>query len=82
MADVHITLSDTPTGGVAISSDFRPAIGHPCTPAQGHALEIINRTNKQWGLAASTHCSCKSGDLTAGELETGRCANCGKAVLA
>lgn len=50
MAEIHITLSDTPTGGVAIHTDFKPAIGQPCTPAQGHALEIINRTQKQWGL--------------------------------
>lgn len=50
MAEIHITLSDTPSGGVAIHTDFKPAIGQPCTPAQGHALEIINRTQKQWGL--------------------------------
>jgi len=51
MAEITITLRDTPTGGVAIHTTFKPAIGQPCTPAQGHALEIINRTHKQWGLA-------------------------------
>lgn len=51
MAEITITLRDTPAGGVAVHTDFKPAIGQPCTPAQGHALEIINRTHKQWGLA-------------------------------
>ena len=50
MAEIIITLRDTPAGGVAVHTDFKPAIGQPCTPAQGHALEIINRTHKQWGL--------------------------------
>lgn len=52
MAEIHITLRDTPTGGVSIHTDFKPAVGKACTPAQGHALEIINRTQKQWGLTA------------------------------
>lgn len=52
MAEIHITLRDTPSGGVAIHTDFKPAVGQTCTPAQGHALEIINRTQKQWGLKA------------------------------
>jgi hypothetical protein len=50
MAEIIITLRDTPAGGVAVHTNFKPAIGQPCTPAQGHALEIINRTHKQWGL--------------------------------
>lgn len=53
MAEITITLRDTPAGGVAIHTDFKPAIGQPCTPAQGHALEIINRTHKQWGLTTT-----------------------------
>ncbi len=61
MAEIHITLRDTPQGGVAIHTDFRPAIGQPCTPAQGHALEIINRTQKQWGLVASTASATSKG---------------------
>ena len=52
MAEITLTLRDTPTGGVSIHTSFKPAIGQPCTPAQGHALEIINRTHKQWGLGA------------------------------
>jgi len=50
MPTITLTLTDTPTGGVSIQSDYKPAIGHPCSPAQGHALEIISRTHKQWGL--------------------------------
>ena len=50
MPSVTITLTDTPTGGVAIHSDFKPAVGNPISAAQAHALEIINRTHKQWGV--------------------------------
>ena len=53
MPTITITLTDTPTGGVAIKTDFTPAVGLPCSPAQGHALEIIARTHKQWGLVQS-----------------------------
>lgn len=49
-ATVTLTLSDTPTGGVAIHSDFRPAIGQPVTPCQQHALDMIARTHRQWGI--------------------------------
>lgn len=68
MAQITITLSDTPTGGVAVHTDFKPAIGQPCTPAQGHALEIINRTHKQWGLAGIEQHNNKQG-AAAGALE-------------
>jgi len=50
MAKITMTLTDTPEGGVAVHSDFKPAVGKACTPAQGYALEIINRTHKQWGI--------------------------------
>lgn len=50
MAQVTITLSDTPSGGVAIHTDFRPAIGAPCSNAQSAALDIIGRTKRDWGL--------------------------------
>ena len=52
MPSVTLTLIDTPTGGVAIQTDFAPAIGNPCSPAQSTALEIIARTKKQWGVSA------------------------------
>lgn len=82
MATIVLTLRDTPTGAVAIHSSFKPAIGKSCTPAQGHALEMINRTHKQWGLPADADaCECDL-ELTATEVDSGRCAACGKAVLA
>ncbi len=52
MAEVVITLTDTPSGGVAIHSSFRPAIGAPCTAAQSAALDIIARTKIDWGFKA------------------------------
>ena len=54
MAQITMTLTDTPNGGVSIHSDFKPAVGNACTPAQGYALEIINRTHKQWGVHIDT----------------------------
>jgi len=45
---VTITLSDTPAGSVAITSDHRPCVGAACSPAQAAALDIIARTRKQW----------------------------------
>lgn len=51
MASVTITLTDTPTGGVAIHTDFKPAIGQPCSPAQGAVLDIIARTKRDWNMA-------------------------------
>lgn len=50
MAEVIITLSDTPKGGVSIHTNFRPAIGAPCTNAQSAALDIISRTKREWGM--------------------------------
>ena len=58
MPSVTITLIDTPTGGVAIQTDFKPAVGNPCSAAQAAALDIIARTRKNYGLepqAASAH---------------------------
>lgn len=52
MAKVTVTLTDTPTGGVAIHTDFRPAIGAPCSPAQAAVLDIIARTKRDWGMKA------------------------------
>lgn len=42
MPTVRITLTDTPTGGVEAHTEFDPAPGTPCTPAQALALEICN----------------------------------------
>lgn len=50
MAEVTITLKDTPAGGVSIHSDFKPAVGAPCSAAQAVALDIVARTAKEYGL--------------------------------
>ncbi len=50
MAQVVITLADTPTGGVSIKTDFTPAVGARCSEAQSAALDIIARTRKHYGL--------------------------------
>ena len=52
MPSVTITLSDTPTGGIAIKTDFKPAVGSPCSAAQAAALDIIHRTAREYGLDA------------------------------
>lgn len=51
MPQVHMIFTDTPAGGVAVHTDFQPAIGRACSPAQAAALEIYNRTRKQWGMS-------------------------------
>jgi len=50
MPSITLTLSDTPNGAVSIYSTFKPAVGLPCSPAQAHALDIISRTHKLWGV--------------------------------
>lgn len=50
MAQVTITLTDTPEGGVAVQTDFKPTIGAPCSAAQAAALDVIARTRKHYGL--------------------------------
>jgi hypothetical protein len=50
MPTITITLTDTPTGGVAVHSDFTPAVGNPCSAAQSAALDIISRTRKEFGI--------------------------------
>lgn len=52
MASITITLTDTPTGAVAIHTDFRPAVGAPCSAAQSAALDMISRTKRDWGMKA------------------------------
>ena len=50
MPSITITVSDTPTGAVAVHTDFKPAIGAPCSPAQAAVLDIIRRTTRDYGL--------------------------------
>ncbi len=45
---VCLTLRDTPQGTVAVHSDFKPAIGHPATPAQSLALDMLRLTPRDW----------------------------------
>ncbi len=61
MPQVTITLSDTPDGGVAVHSDFKPAIGAPCSAAQAAALDIIACTRKHYGLEAKPQASAQEG---------------------
>lgn len=51
MAEVHITLRDTPTGAVSVHTASTPPYQHPLSPAQLAALEIQLRTARQWGIA-------------------------------
>lgn len=64
MASITITLTDTPTGGVAVHTDYKPAVGHPCSPAQAHAMEVINRTHKQWGISLPSQSTLATIPLT------------------
>lgn len=69
MPSITITLSDTPAGGVAITSNFRPAVGEPCTAAQATALDIMARTNKEWGTRPA---SFRGVPFQVGDAEHGR----------
>jgi hypothetical protein len=94
MPTIVLTLNDTPNGAVSLHTNFTPAVGQPCSPAQATALDIIARTHKQWGIHidakpgglnmdAVLHmhelCTCDL-DPTVQELETGRCMACGRAT--
>lgn len=50
MPSVTITISDTPSGGVAVRSDYVPALGAPTSRAQTAAQDIINRTCREYGM--------------------------------
>lgn len=54
MPTITITLTDTPTGGISVHSDYRPAVGQPCSRAQSAALDMIRRTRKEFGLPDPT----------------------------
>jgi len=49
MAAVTIVLADTPTGGIALRTDFVPAIGKSTTLAQAAAMDLINQFNRHYG---------------------------------
>ena len=50
MPSVTITLTDTPEGGVCVASNYVPALGRNTSTAQSAALDIINRTCREYGL--------------------------------
>lgn len=54
MPTVTITLTDTPSGGVAVHSNYVPAQGAKTSLAQSAAQDIINRTCREFGLANPT----------------------------
>ena len=45
MADVTLTLRDTPTGGVVVHTTFQPALGQRLTPAQALALDLATQAS-------------------------------------
>lgn len=45
MADVTLTLRDTPTGGVVVHTTFRPALGQRLTQAQALALDLTTQAS-------------------------------------
>lgn len=91
MPSITLILADVPGGSVSIHSSFRPAVGHPCSPAQAAALEMINRTHKQWGVHPATAPAGPGVDAvqrlrpvcawdlepTMQEADTGHCMACG-----
>ena len=62
MPQVTITLTDTSEGGISVHTDFKPAIGAPCSSAQAAALDIISRTRKHYGLEAKPKASTQTSD--------------------
>lgn len=52
MPKITIVLEDTPQGGVSVHTSYQPAVGQPCSRAQAAALEMVNRTTREWGLPA------------------------------
>lgn len=54
MSTVTITITDTPTGGVAVHSDYVPALGSKTSLAETAAQDIINRTCREYGLPNPT----------------------------
>lgn len=52
MATIHLQIIDTASGGVAVHHSFRPAVGHPLSPAQGYALDLIAQIHRTWGAGS------------------------------
>lgn len=67
MQKVVIELEDTPVGGVSIHTTWSPGLGHPLSPAQAAALDIINRTIREWGLPKAGAVQASSKKVNHGE---------------
>ncbi len=50
MPTISIKLTDLPDGTVKVEHDFQPLVGARCSAAQSAALDIINRTERDWGI--------------------------------
>lgn len=71
MARITVILEDTPAGGVSVQSDFQPAIGSKCSLAQSAALEIMNRTARDYGLPPSFNPSASTSTGVSGSPPAG-----------
>lgn len=67
MPKVVIELEDTPQGGVSIHTTYTPGVGHPLSPAQAAALDIINRTSREWGLPKAGAAQARSQKVNHGD---------------
>jgi hypothetical protein len=45
LAEVTLTLRDTPEGGVTVHTTFKPALGQRLTPAQALALDLSTQAS-------------------------------------
>lgn len=73
MPQVTITLTDTSEGGISVHTDFKPAIGAPCSSAQAAALDIISRTRKHYGLEAKPKATTQTSDQTSAQAFAQAC---------
>ena len=72
MPQVTLTLTDVPDGGVSVHTDFKPAIGAPCSAAQAAALDIIARTRSAYGINATKPATPEGLELLRNCEEPGR----------
>jgi hypothetical protein len=81
MAEITLTLRDTPAGGVSIQSSFKPAVGSSCTPAQAQALDLHRLVVKAWpaGAAVPHRLNIKANDPGPGDDV--KCVACGARAL-
>lgn len=56
MPTINLQITDTAAGGVAVHHSFRPAVGHPLSPAQSYALDLIAQIHRTWGAGSVMLC--------------------------